>query len=60
MTIKQYVIEGLFPSGEDGDQAWEELRTLLGQRIADGLAGEVSAKSIDQIVDDEMAVDRRP
>lgn len=59
-TIKQYAIERLFPSGEGEDQAWEELRTLLGQRIADGLAGEVSAKSVDEIVDEEMAVDRRP
>lgn len=59
-TIKQYAIERLFPSGEGEDQAWEELRTLLGQWIADGLAGEVSAKSVDEIVDEEMAVDRRP
>lgn len=59
-TIKQYAIERLFPSGEGGDQAWEELKTLLGQRIAAGLAGDVSAKSIDEIVDEEMAMDRRP
>lgn len=53
-TIKQYAIERLFPSGEGDDGAWQELKTLLGQRIADGLAGDVSAKSIDAIVDEEL------
>lgn len=59
-TIKQYAIERLFPSGEGGDQSWDELKALLGQRIAAGLAGEVSLKSVDEIVDEEMAEDRRP
>lgn len=60
-TIKQYTIERLFASDkEGGDQAWEELKTLLGQRIAAGLAGEVSAKSVNEIVDEDLAVDRRP
>lgn len=54
-TIKQYAIERLFPSGEGGDQAWDELKALLGQRIAAGLAGEVAPKSVDEIVDEEMA-----
>lgn len=52
-TIKQYAIERLFSnSGQDG--AWQELKALLGQRIADGLAGEVSTKSIATIVDEEF------
>lgn len=60
-TIKQYAIERLFPSDKGGgDQAWEDLKALLDQRIAAGLAGEVSAKSVDEIVDEELAKDRRP
>jgi hypothetical protein len=59
-TIKQYALERLFPSsGGDEQEAFEQLRTLLGQRIADGMAGAVSSKSIDAIVDDEMGEERR-
>lgn len=57
-TIKQYAIERLFPSTDGEDQAWAELKTLLGKRITDGLAGDVSSKSIDAIVDEEMAGER--
>lgn len=53
-TIKQYAVERLFPASASEDQAWQELKTLLGKRIADGLAGDVSTKSIDAIVEDEM------
>ena len=52
-TIKQYAIERLFPADTE-DAAWQELKSLLGRRIAEGLAGEVSAKSIDTIVDEEL------
>lgn len=58
-TIKQYALERLFPATADGDAAWQELRTLLGERIAEGLAGDVSAKSIDAIVDEELGQDQR-
>ena len=54
-TIKQYAVERLFPAGEGDDGAWQELKTLLGKRIADGLAGDVSAKSIDAITHDVLA-----
>jgi hypothetical protein len=40
-TIKQYALERLLPS--DADQAWLELKTLLGNRIKAGIAGKVSA-----------------
>ncbi len=53
-TIKQYAVERLFPADTGGDQAWQELKTLLGQRIAEGLAGGVSAKSVNAIVDEEL------
>lgn len=59
-TIKQYAVERLFPSTEGEVQAWTELKMLLGKRIADGPAGDVSSKSIDAIVDEEMAGERRP
>ena len=57
-TIKQYALERLFPGDVDADQAWQELKTLLGARIDDGLAGKVSAKSISEILDEELAEGR--
>lgn len=54
-TIKQYALERLFPGDADGDLAWHELKTLLGARINEGLAGKVSAKSIGEILDEEMS-----
>lgn len=53
-TIKQYALERLLPAQSDSDQAWDELKALLGQRIAEGLAGGVSSKSVDEILDDEL------
>ncbi|UXN75799.1 antitoxin (plasmid) [Devosia sp. A8/3-2] len=55
-TIKQYALERLFPG--DADQAWRELNDLLGSRIKNGLAGNVSSKSIGEILDEELAGDR--
>ncbi|KPY50481.1 antitoxin [Pseudomonas savastanoi pv. retacarpa] len=53
-SIKQYALERLFPDDADANQAWEELRTLLGARIHEGLTGNVSAKSISKILDEEL------
>ena len=58
-TIKQYAIERLFDVHSDGDQAWQELKALLGERIAEGLSGKVSTKSIEAIVDEELGGDNR-
>lgn len=58
-TIEQYVIERLFPADAGEGAAWQELKTLLGQRISEGLAGEVLAKSVDAIVDEELGRDSR-
>lgn len=58
-TIKQYALERLFPADATGDQAWRELKALLGQRISDGLTGKVSAKTIGQIVDEKLDEDGR-
>lgn len=56
-TIKQYALERLFPA--DGEQAWQELKSLVGTRISDGLAGKVSAKSVNEILDEELGEDNR-
>lgn len=58
-TIKQYAIERLFPREADSDQAWQDLKSLLEQRIAAGLNGSVSTKSIGTIVDEELGGDGR-
>ena len=58
-TIKQFALERLFPGDTDADQAWQELKSLLGTRINDGLAGKVSTKSISKILDEELGEDRR-
>jgi len=54
-TIKQYALERLFPGDANADQAWQELKTLLGVRISEGMAGKVSTKDIGQILDEELA-----
>jgi len=54
-TIKQYVLERLFPGDSDADQAWQELKVLLSERINQGLAGKVSAKSVGEILNEELA-----
>ncbi|AMK23203.1 MULTISPECIES: antitoxin [Sphingomonadaceae] len=58
-TIRQYAIERLFPAGAGEDQPWQELKTLLGRRIAEGLAGDVSPRSIGAIVEEELDEDSR-
>lgn len=57
-TIKQYALERLFPADANGDLAWQELKALLDERIADGLAGNVSTKSVAAIMDEELGEDR--
>jgi hypothetical protein len=54
-TIKQYALERLFPDGTDADQAWQELKSVLSDRMKAGLSGQVSGKSVDQILDEELA-----
>lgn len=53
-TIKEYALERLFPDDINADKAWQELKTLLGIRIDDGLAGKVYSKSIGEILDEEL------
>jgi hypothetical protein len=49
-TIKQYVLEKLLPESDE-DRAWQELKTVLGTRIREGLAGSVSSSSIVEVLD---------
>lgn len=53
-TIKQYALERLLPVQGEGDTAWSELNDFLNKRIADGLKGELTIKSFDQIVAEEL------
>lgn len=54
-TIKQYALERLFPGDRDTDQAWQELRILLEERINAGLAGELSTQSVPDLLEEELA-----
>jgi hypothetical protein len=58
-TIRQYALERLFPAQSGDDHAWQELKGLLEQRIDQGLAGNLSAKTIDAIVEEELGRDSR-
>ena len=48
-TIKDYAIERLFPTPGTEEQALEELRALLEQRLAEAQRGELSTRSITQV-----------
>ncbi|CDO38351.1 antitoxin [Novosphingobium sp. KN65.2] len=58
-TIRQYAIERLFPTNAGTDEAWLELKALLNERVAQGLAGGISAKSVGTILDEELGGDSR-
>lgn len=49
-SIKQYTLERLFPSSEE--QAMQDLKTLLQERLAAADRGEVSALSADAITEE--------
>jgi hypothetical protein len=53
-SIKEYVIERLFESSADEEQAMDELKALLAPRIAEGLGGELSGEGFDEIVADVL------
>lgn len=48
-SIKEYAVERLFGDPADEELAMQELKTMLASRIAAGLRGEVSGKSITDI-----------
>jgi ubiquinone biosynthesis protein COQ9 len=56
-TIKQYALERLFPGDTEADQAWQDLKSLLGARIDNALVGKISTKTMDDILEEELAGD---
>lgn len=58
-TIKQYTLERLFPGDVNDAQAWQELKTLLSDRVNEGLSGKVSTKSIHEMIEEELSEGNR-
>lgn len=59
-TVGEYAIERLFPAGNgEEEQAWQELRAVLEERVSQGLAGGISPRTIRAIVDDELGPEGR-
>ncbi|MCF1485570.1 MULTISPECIES: antitoxin [Rhizobium/Agrobacterium group] len=58
-TIKQYALERLFPGDAGGDLAWQQLKSLLNDRINESLGGKVSSLTVSDILDEELARDRQ-
>lgn len=52
-TVEQHVPERLFPGDVGADQAWQDLQTLLRQRVSNARAGRISSRSVAQILDEE-------
>lgn len=52
-TVEQHVPERLFSGDADADQAWQDLQTLLRQRVSNARAGRISSRSVVQILDEE-------
>lgn len=50
-TMRQYAVERLLPVKDELDDDWERFREFMNKRIADGLAGKVSERTFDEIVD---------
>lgn len=48
-TIKQYALERLLPGEAAGEQAHEELKALLAERLAEAQRGEVVQGSIGEL-----------
>lgn len=56
-TVKQYALERLFPAETD-ERAGTSLRELLNERVVNGLAGKLSSKTFEEIVEEELTADR--
>lgn len=55
-TLKEFVMEKIFPSPENSDEAeaWGELKLLLTSRIEAAEAGAISKKTMRQIAEDKL------
>ena len=56
-TLKDYALERLFPAARTEEQALDELRGLLQQRLAEAQRGEVSSRSITDIANEVIGPD---
>lgn len=55
-SIKEFVLERVFPSSDrEEEQAWQELKELLRERIVAAERGEVSAKTFSQVLEEKLA-----
>jgi hypothetical protein len=52
-TIKEYAIEKLFPKADE-EAALQELRALLGQRLAESAQGAVTTQSFMEIAEEAI------
>lgn len=55
-SIRQYAIERLFSDTISEEECWNALKATLEQRIASGLAGEVSSKGVLDILNEELRI----
>ena len=53
-SIKQYALERLFPSASAEEQALQELKALLAERIAQAQRGELVEGSITDVANDAL------
>jgi hypothetical protein len=53
-TIKAYALERLFPAEISEEQAYSDLKTLLGTRLAQAARGEIDERSFTNIAKDEL------
>ncbi|MEO7468017.1 MAG: antitoxin [Sphingobium limneticum] len=53
-TMKEYALEKLFSDQVDGVDALDELKALLGARIAEGLDGHIATISAADIVENAL------
>lgn len=53
-TIKQYALERLFPASTDEAKAIAELRSILGQRIAESVLDDVDRRTLLEIAEAEL------
>lgn len=58
-TIKQYALERLFPANAAGDQALDELKTLLAERLAEARRGEIALGSISELAEQALGTESK-
>ena len=58
-TLRQYALERLFSGDAAGEQALEELKALLAERLAEARRGEVVQDSIGELARQAMVTESR-